>query len=222
MSSRAFMKWFTRRMSRALLGRLLSHFSLIVPQSDVDVGRFRIFGATLSQMPGWCSDLKYAAALGTSVWHLWRPKPHRIAALRCATAGRQLWVAAYTVLGEEEAVGAVHVKVSQEWRGGLLTVLVPRAVNRCSQVAEGLDVLLVDVHADLPLLYSVAEIAFIGNSLLEGCGGHNLAEAAVAGCAVLVGEHAGHFNTMADELNQAAVSCRPTAVIWPVREGVAL
>lgn len=42
-----------------------------------DVGRFRIFGATLQQMPGWCSDLKYAAALGNSVWHLWRPKPSR-------------------------------------------------------------------------------------------------------------------------------------------------
>eukprot|EP00878_Enallax_costatus_P040450 GHUV01046696.1.p1 GENE.GHUV01046696.1~~GHUV01046696.1.p1 ORF type:complete len:119 (-),score=16.57 GHUV01046696.1:40-396(-) len=42
-----------------------------------DVGRFRILGATLTQMPGWCSDLKYAAALGTSVWHLWRPRPHR-------------------------------------------------------------------------------------------------------------------------------------------------
>jgi hypothetical protein len=41
--------------------------------------------------------------------------------------------------------------------------------------------------------------------LLEGSTGHNLAEAAVAGCAVLVGEHAGHFNQMADELNQAAV-----------------
>lgn len=55
---------------------------------------------------------------------------------------------------------------------------------------------------------SVSEVAFIGSSLLEGCSGHNLAEAAVAGCAVLVGEHAGHFSTMADELNQAAVSGR--------------
>jgi 3-deoxy-D-manno-octulosonic-acid transferase len=52
----------------------------------------------------------------------------------------------------------------------------------------------------------VSEVAFIGSSLLEGCSGHNLAEDAVAGCAVLVGEHAGHFSTMADELNQAAVS----------------
>jgi 3-deoxy-D-manno-octulosonic-acid transferase len=52
----------------------------------------------------------------------------------------------------------------------------------------------------------VSEVAFVGSSLLEGCSGHNLAEAAVAGCAVLMGEHAGHFGTMADELNQAAVS----------------
>jgi hypothetical protein len=51
----------------------------------------------------------------------------------------------------------------------------------------------------------VSEIAFIGNSLLEGCSGHNLAEAAVAGCAVLVGPHAGAFTQMAEELNQAAV-----------------
>jgi hypothetical protein len=73
---------------------------------------------------------------------------------------------------------------------------------------KGVDVLLVDVPSELPLMYSVSEVAFVGNSLLEGCGGHNLAEAAVAGCAVLVGEHAGHFNTMADELNQAAVRIR--------------
>jgi hypothetical protein len=75
---------------------------------------------------------------------------------------------------------------------------------------KGVDVLLVDVPSELPLMYSVSEVAFVGNSLLEGCGGHNLAEAAVAGCAVLVGEHAGHFNTMADELNQAAVSAALT------------
>jgi hypothetical protein len=53
-----------------------------------DVGRFRIFGATLTQMPGWCSDLKYAAALGNSVWHLWRPKPSRCAAGRQYTCAR--------------------------------------------------------------------------------------------------------------------------------------
>jgi 3-deoxy-D-manno-octulosonic-acid transferase len=35
MSSRAFLAWFQRRMSRALLQRMLTSFSLIVPQSDI-------------------------------------------------------------------------------------------------------------------------------------------------------------------------------------------
>jgi hypothetical protein len=34
------------------------------PRTLQDVGRFRILGATLQQMPGWCSDLKYAGAPG--------------------------------------------------------------------------------------------------------------------------------------------------------------
>lgn len=180
MSSRAFLGWFQNLMSRALLARMLRHFSLIVPQSDIvsgrrlasvplaaltaaaalvaaaaafihviqsiqplsnadtpparrlmaaafprsrwtalscwwrqDVGRFRILGATLGQMPGWCSDLKYAAALGNSVWHLWRPKPGRIAALRAVLSARTVWVAAHTQHGEEAAAATVHVQLAK-------------------------------------------------------------------------------------------------------------
>lgn len=47
-----------------------------------DVGRFRIFGTRMQQMPGWCSDLKHAAALGSSVWHLWKPKQEDMLQLR--------------------------------------------------------------------------------------------------------------------------------------------
>eukprot|EP00882_Tetradesmus_deserticola_P020521 GHRQ01022170.1.p2 GENE.GHRQ01022170.1~~GHRQ01022170.1.p2 ORF type:complete len:317 (+),score=91.28 GHRQ01022170.1:883-1833(+) len=134
LSSRVFLSWFCSAPRRALLGSMLSSFNLIVPQSDIDVGRFRILGATLGQMPGWCSDLKYAAALGTSVWHLWRPRPGRIAALRQAVAGRTIWVAAHTAPGEDEAVGSCHVRLRSDWKG-LLTVLVPRTSSRCKQVA---------------------------------------------------------------------------------------
>jgi hypothetical protein len=47
-----------------------------------DVGRFRIFGTPMKLMPGWCSDLKYAAALASSVWHLWKPSPAAAQQLR--------------------------------------------------------------------------------------------------------------------------------------------
>lgn len=39
MSSRAFLSWFQRRVSRALLHRMLANFSLIVPQSDIVSGQ---------------------------------------------------------------------------------------------------------------------------------------------------------------------------------------
>ena len=40
-----------------------------------DVGRFRIFGASMAQMPGWSMDLQHAAALGAHVWQLWQTAP---------------------------------------------------------------------------------------------------------------------------------------------------
>lgn len=44
MSSRAFLSWFQPRVSRGLLRRMLGHFSLIVPQSDiVSVARKVVF-----------------------------------------------------------------------------------------------------------------------------------------------------------------------------------
>jgi hypothetical protein len=41
-----------------------------------------MLGATLAQMPGWCSDLKYAAAMGASVWQVWRPSAQRITQIK--------------------------------------------------------------------------------------------------------------------------------------------
>lgn len=43
------------------------------------------------------------------------------------------------------------------------------------------------------LTCSVCGITVMGNSLVEGCTGHSLAEAAVAGTALLVGPHAGKW-----------------------------
>lgn len=69
-----------------------------------------------------------------------------------------------------------------------------------------IDVLLLDVQSDLPLMYSVSEVAFIGNSLTASCSGSSISQAAVSGCAVLTGPHT---RTTADanaELNRAALA----------------
>lgn len=35
-----------------------------------DVGRFRLLGANLDQIPGWCAELHFAAEIGDVAWAL--------------------------------------------------------------------------------------------------------------------------------------------------------
>jgi 3-deoxy-D-manno-octulosonic-acid transferase len=57
---------------------------------------------------------------------------------------------------------------------------------------------------ELKEFYSLAPVAFVGGSLVEGLSGHNLAEAAAAGCVVLTGHYIGHFQEMLLELQKIA------------------
>jgi 3-deoxy-D-manno-octulosonic-acid transferase len=53
-------------------------------------------------------------------------------------------------------------------------------------------VLLVDTIGELAALYALADVAFVGGSLVPR-GGHNIIEPAQHGVAILVGNHTGNF-----------------------------
>ncbi|KAK2987899.1 hypothetical protein RJ640_003166 [Escallonia rubra] len=55
---------------------------------------------------------------------------------------------------------------------------------------------------ELSYFYRLTPIAVIGGSFLPGLTGHNISEAAAAGCAVLTGRHLGHFAHMALEMQR--------------------
>ncbi|KAJ0613013.1 putative transferase [Helianthus annuus] len=55
---------------------------------------------------------------------------------------------------------------------------------------------MVDTLGELRQFYRLTPIAVIGGSFLPGFTGHNISEAAAAGCAVLTGQHVGHFSNM--------------------------
>jgi len=61
------------------------------------------------------------------------------------------------------------------------------------------DVLLVDRLGRLGSLYAYGEVAFIGGSLIPR-GGHNLMEAAIHGCAIVIGPHFGNFQEAVERL----------------------
>lgn len=100
--------WHERRALRVLWQAMASCFQLIIPHSDVEVGRFRLMGATLNQMPGWCNDLSYACALSAPVANLWRPPVSQVEALEALLSGRTTWLACHVAPADDAHLQQVH------------------------------------------------------------------------------------------------------------------
>ncbi len=170
----------------------------VAAQTPGDGERIAALGAGRVEV---CGNLKFDVT----------PDPEKIALGRTwreALGGRPVWLAASTREGEEELVIAAWRRVAVP---GALLVLVPRHPQRFGEVAallarEGIafvrrsaglpgpetQVWLGDSMGEMAAYYSVADLAFIGGSLLP-LGGQNLIEAAACGCPTLVGPHTFNF-----------------------------
>ncbi|MNF74625.1 3-deoxy-D-manno-octulosonic acid transferase [compost metagenome] len=96
-----------------------------------------------------------------------------------------------------ERFEAVHVLCQRE---GFATVRRSSAPS----VGEGDQVLLGDTMGELLFLYALADVAFVGGSLVPS-GGHNLLEPAALGLPVLSGTHLFNFLDIAAQLRAAGV-----------------
>jgi len=171
---------------------LLGHFRLIMPRSAEDAARLLALGAPAVTAPG---DLKFAAP----------PLPvdkAKLAALRAATQGRRVLLAASTHPGEEAMILAMAERLRAA-HPTLLTILAPRHPDRGAGLAEAPrralgalpgagPVYIADTMGEMGLLYSLADLAIIGGSLVPH-GGQNPLEAARLGCPILLGPHMENF-----------------------------
>lgn len=118
---------------------------------------------------------------------------------------RPVWIAASTHDGEDGQVLAAHRAVVEACPDALL-VLAPRHPGRADEVArmtvngkfrlarrslaescaDGVQVYLLDTLGELAMFYGIADVAFIGGSLVP-VGGHNLLEPAAFGLPLLSG-----------------------------------
>lgn len=142
---------------------------------------------------------------------------------RAALNGRPVWLAASTREGEEPLILAAWRQVAPS---GALLVLVPRHPQRfdavaalvreaglsCVRRSNGLPqadtaVWLGDSMGEMVAYYALADLAFIGGSLLP-LGGQNLIEAAACGCPVLVGPHTFNFLQATEDALSAGAARR--------------
>lgn len=182
----------------ALLRPAFAALRGVAAQTAGDAGRLAALGAPAVEV---CGNLKFDVtpvaeqlALGQS-W-------------RAALGSRPVWLAASSREGEEELILEALAQLAG---GDALLVLVPRHPQRFDAVAELLQrrglavqrrsaglpqadtkVWLGDSMGEMAAYYALADLAFIGGSLLP-LGGQNLIEAAACGCPVLVGPHTFNF-----------------------------
>ena len=194
---------------------MLAEMSLLAVQTEAEADRFRQLGARPDcvQVTGSIKfDLKVDAALLERAGQLRK---------QWQMGGRPVWIAASTHEGEDEIILQAHRQLLRTHADALL-ILVPRHPERfksvhalCEQLrfstvrrSQSIDpgaqtqVLLGDTMGELLFLYALADIAFVGGSLVAN-GGHNLLEPAALSRPVLSGPHLFNFLEIAALLRSA-------------------
>ncbi|XP_061954528.1 probable 3-deoxy-D-manno-octulosonic acid transferase, mitochondrial isoform X3 [Populus nigra] len=161
-------------------------------------------------------DLKYVVEYDAS-----KEEFRSIDDLKVQLGHRKVWMASSIHRGEEEVMLGVH-KVLKQVYPDLVTIIVPRYPQHGKDIAQklqkegqhvalrsqhqrivpGRNIYVVDTLGELRHLYRLTPIAVIGGSFFPGLAGHNISEAAAAGCAVLTGYHVGHFSHMLREMQR--------------------
>lgn len=193
---------------------MLEQMSLIAVQTETEAERFRTLGARdeCVQVTG---SIKFDLKVDDQL-------PPRASALREQWAARQrpVWIAASTHDGEDALILEAHRELLKVHSDALL-ILVPRHPERFAAVHElcagqfttvrrsngdtvtaQTQVLLGDTMGELLFLYALADIAFVGGSLVA-TGGHNPLEPAALALPVLMGPHVFNFLEISAMLREA-------------------
>ncbi|MDR0211826.1 MAG: lipid IV(A) 3-deoxy-D-manno-octulosonic acid transferase [Pseudomonas putida] len=197
-----------------LTGPMLAEMSLIAVQTEAEAERFRRLGARPE-----CVQVTGSIKFDLKIDEQLQP---RARALReqWGAEQRPVWIAASTHDGEDALILEAHRQLLQA-HGDALLILVPRHPERfdavhalCREQFETVRrssgapvsgqtaVLLGDTMGELLFLYALADIAFVGGSLVA-TGGHNPLEPAALALPVIMGPHVFNFLEISALLREA-------------------
>jgi 3-deoxy-D-manno-octulosonic-acid transferase len=203
-SDRSFPRY---RRFRWFFSRVLYDVDLFLTQTEEDAQRLREIGAAPERVRS-SGNLKFdVRSSGDSALS----ENLRRAAAKDKVS--PVVICGSTTDGEEELLLQAFREIAKEFPAAMM-IVAPRHPERFDRVAsliasQGLPmirrsawtegsrlrgaVLLLDSVGELASLYALADVAFVGGSLLPGVGGHNILEPAQHGVPVLVGPNTFNF-----------------------------
>ena len=137
---------------------------------------------------------------------------------------KKVWCASSTHYNEEKTCGLIHKKLKEKHKD-LLTIIIPRHINRVESIKKELTNLNLKIHLDEPTssidkktdiylvnsygktksFYNNCKNVFLGGSIINH-GGQNPLEAARFGCNILHGPNISNFTEIYKFLNKNKIS----------------
>jgi 3-deoxy-D-manno-octulosonic-acid transferase len=198
------------------LRRVLSCLSIAVMQSDADAERLQTLGMPRERLFT-AGNLKFDAEIGNDL----ADKTAEIKTRFGLQSSVPLILAASTHAPEEGIVIESFKQLTAKRPARLM--LAPRHPERFREVASLIEnsglswarrtnppvpddssasVILLDTIGELPATYTLADVVFVGGSIVDR-GGHNVLEPAATGAAVVTGAHTHNFHAIVDLMLQA-------------------
>lgn len=194
-----------------VIRNMLSAIKVIATHAKIDGDRFISLGATAQQVTV-VGSIKFDIVTPASVLE-------QAPALRqLLGVDRPILIAASTHEGEEEKIFSVFKQILKKIPHALL-LLAPRHPERFSRITsyceqqhfetvsytsqkacqKSTQIFLIDTVGQLKLFYAVADVAFVGGSLMP-IGGHNILEPLSLGIPTIVGPYLFNFEEMSELL----------------------
>ncbi len=227
------------RFIRFLFRPILEKFSALCMQSQIDAERIAVLGAPDHRVEN-TGNLKfdYEPITVTEEQVCQYKQRYRL------PEQVSIFVAGSTHPGEEKQLLDAYRKISAQTERKLLLVLIPRRPERKREVQALLkelkfqyrlrsllsgdddllssgEVLLVDTLGEVLDFYSIADLVFVGGSLIPR-GGHNLLEASLLAKPVIFGPHIENFKEISAKIVRAGAGVKVADQLALVRQSVVL
>ena len=214
LSPKAFKRW---KCCRSFLSQILEKVQCILAQSKIDEERFRFFSPkNVERIP----NLKLVnSAL---------PNNEELAKkFKTLTKGKKIFVAASTHENEEIQIVKAHKNLKQCF--DLITVIIPRHLNRVKSICEMLnkqrvtfslrseidlknkdnfgEILCVDSFGEVGTFFRAADVCFVGGTLVP-IGGHNVYEPIILKKPVVYGPYTDNVKELCAFLEEKGVAFR--------------
>jgi len=212
-SDRSFPRY---RLARKLIAPILDQLSAFCMQTELDAQRIVAMGAGPERVSV-TGNLKF----DMQVHPVDSAERERLRGAFLLPDGAVIWVAGSTHAGEEEIVTGVYRDLVASGES-LFLILVPRHPERCRAVREMLvgqglgarlrsvleegqtpfapgEILLVDTLGEMLTFYALADLVFVGGSLVP-IGGHNVLEASLMEKPVVFGSYMNNFKEISSLL----------------------